>query len=456
MQPERSKLVGKRSSDADRRYAIIGAGAAGICAARQLRREGFSNIVIYEIGSKIGGLWCYENDNGKSAAYRTLHINTARAFTTFTDREFDAGVPLFPAHGDMYAYLQSYVAEFDLGRHIRFNTEITALRPADDGRWTIETAAGAVEKFDRVIVAAGHLWTPRHVPEVRRAFCGEYVHSFDYRGPERFVGKRICVIGAGNSGFDIASDVCMVAARTVMVARSGITIAPKFVFGRAYRDITFKFEKPWIPDVVRRWVQRTLIWTVHGDITRLGFVKPIKRSHNASNPTLINQIAYRRIDVKNGIVAVDGNEITFSDGTRETFDTVACATGYKIEFPFIAQDLLPVHDNFVDLYKRIVAPDMPGVYFIGYLATSIGLFRAFERQTAFMAAMETGKSSLPDPDAMRADIAAKKAWVLKVYYNTPRHSIEEPHLPYFKELKAAIRAGRKRLARAGTNAGRSQ
>lgn len=454
MQSERSKMATERLVDADRRYAVIGAGAAGICAARELRRQGFENITIYEIGSQIGGLWCYENDNGKSAAYRTLHINTARAFTTFTDKEFDEGVPLFPSHVHMFDYLQSYVAEFDLNRHIRFNTEVTALRPAGDGRWEIETKAGATDIFDRVIVAAGHLWTPRHVPEVRDAFTGEYIHSFYYRGPESFAGKRVCVIGAGNSGFDLASDICMTAARTIMVARSGITIAPKFVFGRAYRDITFKFEKPWIPDFVRRWVQRTLIWTVHGDITRLGFVKPVKRSHNASNPTLINQIAYRRIEVRNGIKAVAGREITFDDGTREVFDTVACATGYEIEFPFISPDLLPVRDNFVDLYKRIVAPDMPGVYFIGYLATSIGLFRAFERQTEFMAAMETGESSLPDREAMRADIAAKKAWVLKVYYNTPRHSIEEPHLPYFRELKAAIRAGRRRLAKAGANAGR--
>lgn len=430
-----------------RRYAIIGAGASGICAARELQRLGYDDITIYEIGSKIGGLWCVHNDNQRSACYETLHINTPREHTTFSELPFDDSVSMFPSHNDMYSYLQRYVEHFGIMRYIKFNSRVVDLSPNGDGRWKITTESGECDVFDRVIVGAGHLSTPRHASEIKDRFTGEYLHSFNYKAPAPFVGKRVCVVGAGNSAFDISCDICMTAKRTVLVARSGITIAPKFIFGHPYRDITIKFEKPWIPERFRRWLGKTLTWVVHGDISKLGFKKPERRSHNASSPTLVNHIAYRRVEVKQGIDSIEGQKITFVDGATEEFDTVICATGYHIDFPFISPDLLPVKDNFVDLYKRIVAPDMPGVYFIGYLNTSIGLFRAFERQTQFMAAFESGAAVLPSPDEMRADIENKKAWLLETYYNTPRHTIEEPHVPYFAELREAVVEGQKRAAR---------
>src|SRR4029434_3180304 len=94
-----------------RRIAVIGAGACGICAAKYLLEVGF-DVTVYEIGTQIGGLWCYENDNGRSSAYRTLHINTSRGVTRFSDLDFDAATQPFPDHVDMHRYLVRYATHF--------------------------------------------------------------------------------------------------------------------------------------------------------------------------------------------------------------------------------------------------------------------------------------------------------------------------------------------------------
>src|SRR5262249_9875949 len=151
---------------------------------------------------------------------------------------FDDRTPRFPTHRDMARYLDSYARHFGVLERTRFRTRVAQVKPAFDAaseppRWQVTTEAGDQDEFDAVLVATGHLNEPNHVPELA-AFGGEYRHSSSYRYADDLVGKRICVVGVGNSGVDIASDVCAVAARTVLVARSGVVIQPKVLFGIAF------------------------------------------------------------------------------------------------------------------------------------------------------------------------------------------------------------------------------
>ncbi len=433
-----------------RRFAVIGAGAAGLSAAKYLLQNGFDDVTVFEIGSQIGGLWCYRNDSGRSSAYRTLHINTARNVTCFSDFQFDDEVQLFPDHWDMHRYLIAYAERFDVVRRIRFNAKVVNVRPgpqyrAEDPQWQVELADGTVELFDRVVVASGHLSLPLHVPELRDRFAGQYLHSHDYREPEPFVGKRICVVGVGNSACDIASDVCVTSPRTVMVARSGVMIAPKLIFGRPFTDVTMKLYRRWIPDWLRRRLIAFLVYLVHGRMTDLGFKPLTRRAHPTTSAVLIQHIAYRRVTVKQGIDRIEGKRIYFNDGTDEEFDVMIAATGYLIDLPFIPPSIVPVENNAVDLYKRVIAPGWKGLYFVGMLnSTANALNQIFEYQSRWICAIEKGQVELPSEAEMRADIEAKKQYINRHFNASPRHTIEEESFYYLIDLDRRTRKGRAR------------
>lgn len=423
------------------RVAVIGAGACGLCAAKYLLASGF-DVTVYEIGTQVGGMWCYGNDNGRSSAYRTLHINTSRGVTRFSDLDFDATTQPFPDHYDMHRYLRAYAEHFGVMARIRFRSRVTAVRPAFDpareaARWTVELADGTATDFDAVIVATGHLTRPLEV-DALRAFTGTYLHAHDYREPEPFVGRRVCVVGIGNSACDIASDVCVTSPRCVLVARSGVVVLPKLMFGRAFTDITAMLQRPWIPRWLRRRITRLLAFLAHGDITRLGFKPPTELTHVTSNATVITDIAYRRIEVKQGIESVDGRTLRFADGTAEEFDVLIAATGYRIDLDFIAPEVLKVEDNRLDLYMRIVPPGWPGLYFMGFFNTDTALNMVFEHQARWVRELLLGNARLPDPDAMRRAIAGRAAWYAARYKHTARHTIEEEHVRYLTDLGSSL------------------
>lgn len=432
-----------------RRVAVLGAGACGICAAKYLLETGF-DVTVYEIGGQIGGMWCYMNDSGRSSAYRTLHINTSRGVTRFSDFDFDDVTQVFPDHADMHRYLVAYAEHFGVAPCIRFHSRVTQVRPAFDPetespRWEVEVATGAVEAFDAVIVASGHLSKPLEISQLK-AFTGEYLHAHDYKAPEPFVGKRICVVGVGNTACDVASDVCVTSPQCVLVARSGVLILPKLMFGRAFTDITARIQRPWIPRKLRRRITRFLTWLAHGDLTRLGFKRPDVLSHITSNATVVTDIAYRRIEVKTGIDAIEGRSIRFVDGTRGEFDVVIAATGYEIDLDFIPKNVLEVVDNRLDLYMRMVPPGWPGLYFMGFFNTDTALNMVFEHQARWIREILLDNARLPGVPEMREAIAERSAWYASQYRHSPRHSIEEEHVRYLGDLKTTLKSMVKRRA----------
>lgn len=413
-------------------------------------------MTVYEIGTQVGGLWCFNNDNGLSSAYKTLHINTAKKLTNFRDFKFPEGTQPFPSHRDMHAYVTRFVEQFGLRPLIRFGSRVTAVWPVEGGgsgrsRWKVETDKANGGIFDAVVVASGHLSKPLHVERLR-GFAGDYLHSHDYKEPEPFVGKRVCIVGIGNSACDIASDLATVTPRTVVVARSGVRIAPKLLFGIPFTDVTMILSHPLIPEWVGRVVTRALIRMIHGPMERLGFKPLRRRSHAVSNATIVQHIAYRRVEVKHDIAHIDGRVIHFTDGTHDEFDTLIAATGYRIDFPFLSPEILSVRDNVVHLYNRIVLPDWPGLYFMGLLNLNGAANQAYERQAPWIVAVETGEAVLPTREEMQSAIQRKAQWVKRYYPGTARHTIEEEPTRYFRELRTSLRAARARARGRGKKA----
>jgi hypothetical protein len=174
---------------------------------------------------------------------------------------------------------------------------------------------------------------------------------------------------------------------------------------------------------------------IHGRMTDLGFKPLTKRAHPTTNAVVVMHIAYRRITVKQGIERIEGRRIVFSDGTSAEFDVLIGATGYRIDIPFIPPEIVPVVNNSVDLYKRIIPPNWSGLYFMGFINTNTALNLVFEHQARWLVALETGKRKLPGHSEMNRFINAKKAFIARFYKESPRHTIEEEHLHYLQELK---------------------
>jgi len=441
-----------------RRIGVIGAGASGLCAAKHLLEVGL-DVTVFEIGTQVGGLWCYMNDSGRSSAYRTLHINTAKNVTNFRDFLFAEEVQRFPSHEDMYAYLESYAEHFGVIEHIRFNSEVTELTPLfepgkQDPKWRITTVDGDEHVFDAVCVCTGHLTKPVHVPEFRNGFTGTYMHSHDYKEPEPMVGKRVCVIGIGNSAVDVASDVCVNAKRCVLVARSGVWIAPKIVFGVAFTDLTDWFMKPWMPAWLRKKLLVFLIWCVHGKPERLGLPPVTERVHATSSGTVVNDIAYRRIEVKHGVDRIEGRKIRFTDGTSDEFDVLVAATGYLIDLPFLSEDIVPRANNRIRLWKRVIPPEWPGLYFVGMLnVVSHSNLWAYEHQVRWLREFILGNAVTPSVEKMNRDNDAKDSYIAEEFKRTIRHTIEEEPVRYFPELRKALKAAKRRARRRGRGRG---
>jgi dimethylaniline monooxygenase (N-oxide forming) len=435
-----------------KKVAIIGAGASGVRAAKIMMDAGF-DVSVFEAGSYVGGLWVYENDNGRAQAYRSLSIISSRSYTHFEDYPFDDKTPRFPTHWDMHRYMNSYAEHFGIKELIRFNTRVSSVDPlftpnVESPVWRVTTENGFVDTYDGVIVATGHNNEPLQDKRFE-AFTGEYLHSSSYRFPDPFVGKRVCVVGTGNSGMDIASGVCQVAARTVIVARSGVEIKPKVFWGVPFADIGIKMRKRWIPNWVRTKVTRGLTYAAHGDLTKLGFQKPTRKIHGTFSESIVMDIEFNRVFVKPDIVQISGTELTFADGTREDFDVLVGATGYRVHLPFLTPELVPIKGNHVDLYKRIFVPDWPGLTFVGMINPLAVLNRIVGVQSMVIARCLMGDVLLPSKEAMLEDIADKNKRTADVYTSSPRHELEEPDFNYVQELQDLVAEGSVRARKEG-------
>ena len=424
-----------------KRVAVIGAGAAGLCAARHLLGAG-AEVVIFEIGTQIGGLWVYENDNGLSPAYRSLHVNSETRVTAYRDFPFPPDSPIYPDHRGVAAYLRAYADRFDLRRHMRFGSRVASVA-RDGGSWGVAVEGQEPERFDAVVVASGHQGVPRH-PPFASDFAGTYLHSHAYREPEPFRDEDVLVVGVGNSACDIAADICTVTASTTMAARSPVLMMPRMFLGVPTSRILARVEKPFVPWPVKRWFRELIARMAHGRMEQWGFVTPKTRTHPAGHHLLMAQFIWGRVTAKPGIAGVSGHEVTFVDGTSRRFDTMIAATGYEVDLPFLSAELSPVQGRWLDLYRRVVRPGVPGIYFVGFFnVTGGGNIRMMDDQAEWVAALETGAAELPAEAAMRRQIREERETIERLYPDSPRYGLELDPAAYRAGLAQEMRRGRR-------------
>ena len=424
------------------RVAVIGAGAAGLCTAKNLLARGVE-VVVFEIGSCIGGLWVYNNDSGLAPAYASLHLNSETKVTEYRDFPFPPGSPLYPDHKGVRRYLESYADHFGVRQHIRFNSPVVDVSPRGE-RWRVELGSGNTEEFDAVVVASGHQGKPSH-PAWKDDFTGEYLHSHSYRVPEPFRDKRVLVVGMGNSAVDIASDICVVTESTVISARSPVLVMPRMLFGVPTSRVLGRIEKKWMPWPLRRTMRELLVRIVHGRMEQWGFVTPKTRTHPTSHTTLMQHFVWNRITAKPGIESVQGQTVRFNDGSTQTFDTVIAGTGYHVDLPFLAPALRPLAGHQLELFLRVVHPRQRGLYFAGmFNVAGGGNIRMMDDQAEWIAELVFGDVALPDLAHMQRVMEQEQAFLRREFPGSPRYALELDPPFYRRLLDIERRQGRSR------------
>jgi dimethylaniline monooxygenase (N-oxide forming) len=432
------------------RACIIGAGSSGIIALQVLRAAGI-DVDCFEMGSDVGGNWRYDNDNGVSSAYRSLHINTSREAMEYAAYPMPADLPDYPSHWQIAAYFDAFVDHFGLRDAITFRTEVTKVAPAEGGGYdvTVRSRDAAreprIHHYDHVLVANGHHWDPRW-PEPSfpgsEDFPGQQLHAHYYRTPEVFDGKRVVVLGIGNSATDIAVEASRSAKATYLAMRRGAWIIPKFLFGTPTDHLT---DSPLArgPLPLQKLGMRTMLRIAVGKMTDYGLPQPdhdILEAHPTVSDDLLSRLGHGDITVKPSIGRFEGSTVHFTDGSSVEADVVVYCTGYKVTFPFLDDTVIRAQDNHVDLYRRVVPPDRPGIYFIGLVQPLGAVMPLAEAQSHWVADLITGRVTLPSYAEMRRQIAAYDAALRKRFVASKRHTIEVDFHAYRAELEKERKA----------------
>jgi thioredoxin reductase len=350
------------------RYCVIGAGAAGLSALQQLRQAGH-HVECFEKTDRVGGHWHTD--------YEALHLITSRDMTHFEGFPMPADYPHFPRRDQVRAYIESYAAHHGLHDHITFDTEIVSVTPVQGRRgpagtygWQVISSRGDEGIFDAVLIANGHLWEAR-VPEVPGEFTGKELHSSEYNNVQDLDGDRVLVVGAGNSGCDLAVDVAQHRREADIVIRHGVFFQPKTYFGRPRQEVSFLQEfSPEEQDLINRLLARVSI----GQNQDYPGMPAPEADTLAGGPTTVNDlllywIHHGRVGVVPGISRFEGRTVHFTDGTCREYDSILWATGFRVRLPFVGDELITWRDDVPVRYAGGILPEgAENLYFVGLIA----------------------------------------------------------------------------------------
>ncbi|MGA9747130.1 MAG: NAD(P)-binding domain-containing protein [Nocardioides sp.] len=432
----------------DPTYAVIGAGPSGLAAARNLQRYGHE-YVGYELADDVGGLW--NIDGPRSTVYDSAHLISSRTTTEFTEFPMGDGVADYPSHRELRRYFGDFADAFGLRKDFRFGTEVTRVRPCDDGDgadgWEVTSSGPGGETTQRhagVVLANGTLSEPT-VPSLAGTFDGELFHTRDYKRAEVFAGKRVLIIGAGNSGCDIAVDAVHHAASVDLSVRRGYYFVPKYLFGRPAD--TLNQGRP-LPPRIKQALDSRVLRMFTGDPTRFGFPEPdhkIYESHPIVNSLVLHHLGHGDITVRPDVARLAGDGVAFVDGSRTPYDVVVLATGYRLHYPFLDQAHLNWQGWSPHLYLHVFSPAARNLWVLGMIeASGIGWQGRYE-QAELLAAYLRAREDAPEAaETLDAKVAGPMPDLSGGY-----HYLALERMSYYVNKDAYRRAVRAHLAALG-------
>lgn len=432
---------------------VIGAGVSGLTACKALADFGVAHT-CFEASDEVGGNWYFENPNGVSSAYRSLHIDISKPSISFRDFPMPERYPDYPHHTHIFEWLRDYADAFALRENIRFNARVQRAQRGEQGGWLITLEDGTKESFDALLVCNGHHWDPRY-PDFPGSFDGPQIHSHEYVDPSTpldMYGKRVLVVGIGNSAVDIVSELARktVSDMVFLSTRSGAYVVPKYIFGKPVDQVVKT--NPRIPVGLQRRLGRTLPRIFSGRMEDFGLPTPNHKfldAHPTVSSELLGRLGAGDAVAKGDVAELLSDRVRFADGSVEQVDAIVYATGYNVSFPFFDHDFISAPENKLPLYKRMLKPGIDDLAFIGLGQAIPTIFPFSELQSKLAARWLSGDWAPPPRAEMEQEIVRDEAFHTGHFTDKPRHTMQLEWYGFEHELKTrSIPKGQAR-ARAG-------
>ncbi|MBX3431804.1 MAG: NAD(P)-binding domain-containing protein [Pirellulales bacterium] len=438
------------SSTADR-FCIIGAGSSGLAAAKNFREAGIPFDCL-EREDDVGGNWYY----GKpaSSVYASTHLISSKTLTEYGDFPMPEEYPEYPSHRQAFAYLRAYADRFCLRERIEFNTSVERAAPLGDAGagWLVRLADGRERRYRGVVIANGHNWDPRF-PDCPGEFTGETLHSCQYKTPDAMRGKRVLVVGGGNSGCDLACEAAIHADAAIQSRRRNYHVLPKFFRGKPIDQCNELVLWLRLPLWLRRLAGSVVEHVVHGPAWRTGVPRPdhpLFSTHPVINSQIHHHVGHGRLVLRPDVKRFAGRRVEFVDGTTDEVDLVIYATGFKATIPFVEPDVLCWRDGAPRLFLNMFHPTRNDLFVIGLIQPDSGQWGLVDDQARLAArylnavqraSLKRAPAGLARFEKARAANAWNPGGGVR-YLDSPRHRLEVEHYGYRRQLQRWI----KRLA----------
>lgn len=407
-----------------KKYCLVGAGPAGLVMARALIKEGIP-FDWFEKHSDVGGIW--DMSNSGTPMYESCHFISSKYTSGFYGAPMPKEYPDYPSAHQILEYIRSFADRFDLKRRVTFGVSVLEATPVENEQWKISLSNGQTSVYEGLINATGVTWHANR-PHINgeEKFRGKIMHSVEYRSPSEFDGKRVLIVGAGNSGVDIASDAALHSQQAYLSVRRGYRYIPKYIFGIPTDAlISGKIAPP--KGVSISGDVTKMIDSLVGDLTRYGLPKPdhdLLASHPIMNTQVLHHLGHGDLIAKPDIEEITESGVTFKDGSHVELDLIVLATGYSYSVPYLEQGEDEWRDGRPQLYLRIFSRKHPNLYFIGYAEFADAAYRRFDEMAQMVVidirARTTGEH-YPELLELRKSDNPDLAGGHK-YINSPRHT----------------------------------
>jgi putative flavoprotein involved in K+ transport len=397
----------------ERHEAIVaGAGPAGLAAAAVLRTRGFE-VLVLERSEAVGARW--------RSRYDGLRLNTMRTLSTLPGLRMGLRVGRYASRDDFVAYLERYAEHHRLA--IRFGTALERVGHAEDRLWRLETSAGPMSAR-YVVVATGYDSVPI-IPDWATdadSFPGELIHAGEVRSPAKYSGRDLLVVGAGNTGVDLAGHLLAAGARVTVSMRTPPNLFPRDFLGLPLQPNAIVLDRipAFIGDAVGFASQRIMF----GDLTRYGIPRAPEGFQTkwrrqlvgaAVDDGFVSALKAGRTRVVACVERLDGEEVVLTDGTRLRPDAIICATGYRRGLESLVGHLGVLRPDGLPIAHRGAPehPAAPRLYFAGFWGSNAGQIRIMPihaRRIGRAAARDRATmGACPRPQQARSTVSASSS-----------------------------------------------